>query len=354
MPVNVASIGSITVEALNKLNGVTARGFFINKHKYHYVSKNSLYFSGVSRLRRPIKWLITELERYYLFRKLYREADVIHWIYDDIGLKKSELLYVRKTPKPSVIEWVGSEIRNPEFLSSVNPFYAKAFINGYEYAGYESSDRSRKNQEKFRKLGSIPIVTPEIDLYLIQGFFVKRFFIEHKIFLEDFLPVFPDLNKNRPLIVHSPTAKVGKGSDFIIRAVNELKDEFEFDFLLLHDMDRAEVLTLMRSCDIFIDQVITGMYGLASVEAMAFGKPVFCFLLDEVVQNGIGEDCPIVNVTVDSIKDELRKYLSDPILRNTTGKKSRRYAEMHFDAKKNAQKLVEVYADVIQNFQFRK
>ena len=184
LPVNVASIGSITVEALNRIQGVSAKGFFINKHKYHYPSPNSVYFSGVSRLRKPISWLYQKLQRYYMFRKLYREADIIHWLYDDTGLTKSELRFIRSCPKPSVVEWVGSDIRNPEFLSLINPFYAYAFKHGYEYSSYESAERSRLNQEKFKKLGSIPLVTPEMDLYIDSSFFEEKYFIEHKLFLE--------------------------------------------------------------------------------------------------------------------------------------------------------------------------
>lgn len=347
LPVNVASIGSITVEALNRIKGVSAKGFFINRHKYHYPSTNSFYFSGVSRLRRPISWLYKSIQRYYLFRKLYREADIIHWLYDDAGLTNSELRFVRSCPKPSVIEWVGSDIRNPDLLSLINPYYDYAFKNGYEYAGYESAARSRLNQDKFKKLGSIPLVTPEIDLYIESSLFDEKYFIEHKLFLEEFNPLFPELEKKRPLVVHSPTAKIAKGSECIINVIDELKQEIDFDFKLLHDMSRPDVLGYMKSCDIFIDQVIIGMYGLASAEAMAFGKPVFCYLLNEVSANGIPDNCPIVNVSLPTLKDTLKEYLLDSQLRHNTGLKSREYAEMHFDAVRNSVKLTEIYELVL-------
>lgn len=347
LPVNVASIGSITVEALNRIQGISAKGFFINRHKYHYPSKNSFYFSGVSRLRRPLSWIYQKAQRTYLFRKLYLEADIIHWLYDDTGLTRSELHFVKKNPKPSVVEWVGSDIRNPDFLSSINPFYAEAFRNGYEYAGYESAERSSLNQRKFKALGSTPLVTPEMDLYIDDNLFNERHFIEHKLFLEEFIPAYPHLETKKPLVVHSPTAKKAKGSDYIIAVVEELKKEIDFDFKLLHDMSRTDVMGYVKNCDVFIDQVIIGMYGLATAEAMAYGKPAFCYLLDEVKRNGLPDNCPIVNVSVLDLKEKLKKFLSDPMLRHKTGIESRKYAELHFDAHKNAEKLAEIYGHLL-------
>lgn len=350
LPVNVASIGSITVEALNRIEGVEAKGFFINKHKYHYPSSNSYYFIGFSRLRRPLIWIFYRIKRFIIFRRKYRNADLVHWLYDDKGLTNDEIRFVKRHPKPCVVEWVGSDIRNPEYLSRINPHYAKAFISGYEYADYESAERSRLNQEKFFKRGAVPLVTPEMDLYLIKDLFPIRYFIEHKLFLKEFFPCYPSKNNKRPLIVHSPTAKNAKGSDHIINAIKDLKKDFDLDFLLLNNMSRAEVLEHVSKCDIFIDQVIIGMYGLASAEAMAFGKPVLCFILDEVYENGLSDKCPIVNASIANLSEKLRNLLENPEERHSLGVKSRKYAEEFFSAEANAKKQVDIYKKVVSDF----
>jgi ABC-type cobalt transport system substrate-binding protein len=350
MPINVASIASITVESLNKVPGVEAKGFFVNRHKYHYPSKNSFYFEGISRKRRPHRWLKQEIERFFLFKKLYNWADIIHWVYDDAGLKNREKKLIRKLYKPSVIEWVGSDIRNPEKLFAVNPYYNKAFKNGYEYAHYESESQSFSNQQKFFEYGSVPLVNPEMDIYLEKRLFPKRYYIAHKLFLDEFIPQYPDVTNQRPLILHSPTAQFAKGSNFILPIIEELKKEYDFDFRLLQNMPREEVLSLMRQCDIFIDQVIIGMHGLASSEAMAFGKPVLCYLMPEIFKNGFSGNCPIVNASVDTLRAELINLITDPQLRYKTGVASRQYAEENFDAVENAKGLVSIYKEVIKDY----
>ncbi len=347
MPVNVASIASITVESLNNVEGVEARGFFINKHKYHYPSSNSHYFEGVSRIRKPLKWAMQLLRRYFLFRSLYKWADIVHWIYDDAGLNKGEVRFIKRHKKPCVVEWVGSDIRNPERLFGINKYYKQAFNNGYEYSFYESEKQSFYNQAKFLSYGAIPLVNPEMDLYLNKDLFPFRFFIPHKLFLNEFLPVYPSPDNRKPLILHSPTAKFAKGSNFILPVIEELQKEYDFDFKLLQNMPRTEVLDLMRGCDIFIDQLIIGMYGLASSEAMAFGKPVVCYIMPEVFENGLAENCPIVNTTVETLKETLVRLICDPALRNKIGKASRKFAEENFEAKSNAKKLLTMYREVI-------
>jgi glycosyltransferase involved in cell wall biosynthesis len=348
LPINVASISSVTVDALNRLKGIDAKGFFINKHKYHFVGGNSYYFEGVSRKKRPLKWLRRELYRYFLFRSLYNWADIVHWVYDDIGLKENEKRIIRKCKKPSVIEWVGSDIRNPETLFSINSYYKEAFNNGYEYAFYESEKQSLINQRKFFSYGALPLVNPEMDIYINKKIFPNRYYISHKIFIDQFTPSLSPDAKSKLLVLHAPSAKIAKGTNFILPVIEELQKEYDFEFRLLHNMPRTEVMELMQQCDIFIDQLVIGMYGLASCEAMAFGKPVLCFIMPAVYENGLSKECPIVNTTVETLKDNLTQLITNPGLRIRIGNDSRKYAQENFDATINAQKLVDIYSDVIE------
>ena len=350
LPTNISSISTSTVDALNKLPGVEAKSIIINRFIHQTKEgENCYFFESVSRRKRPIKWIFQQVERYFLFRRLVKWANIIHWVYDDIGLKKNEIKLLSRVRKPAVIEWVGSDIRNPEILFNLNSYYKKAFEEGYEYANYESDKVSNANQIKFKKLGAKPLVNPEIDLFVNKELFPIRYFIWPRMCLKAYADTPPEPSKKRPLILHSPTAKIAKGTDFITKAVDELKSEFDFDFLLLHGMERTEVLSYMEKCDVFIDQVILGMYGLATCEAMCFGKPVMCYLMPAVIQNGLPEECPIVNTSVEEIKSNLRLLLKDSELRYELGLKSRKYAEKYFDSYKNSERLVEIYKQVIYN-----
>jgi hypothetical protein len=251
--------------------------------------------------------------------------------------------------KPSVVEWVGSDVRNPEILFKLNSYYKYAFHNGYEYANYESVATSSSNQLKFKNLGSIPLVNPEIDLFVDRNIFPIRHFVWPRLLMNAYRFSPPSRDKKRPLLLHAPTAMVAKGSSYVIDAVEELKAEFDFDFVLLHGMKRESVMSYMEQCEIFIDQVVLGMYGLATCEAMCFGKPVMCYLMPSVVDNGLPVECPIINTTVESLKNNIRKLLENPQLRFLIGTQSRNYAEKFFDSTKSSEMLIDIYKQVIDS-----
>lgn len=349
LPHNIASIATNSIDAINESNENSAKGFFVNKYKHQAVgSKSCFYFVGISRLRNPVRWLVQEIRRFIVFRKLIKWADVIHWIYDDAGLNDSEKRILSRLKKPSVIEWVGSDVRDPDILFPINRYYQMIFNNGYEYANYESHARSLANQQKFINYGALPLVNPEINLFVNEALFPKRFWVWPRMPVKKFVPQFPNLEKRKPLILHSPTAKVAKGSSYIIDAIESLKEELDFDFVLLTNLPRSEVLKLMKECDIFIDQLILGMYGLASCEAMCYGKPVVCYLMPAVLENELPEDCPIVNANIYTIKDKLDELIRDASLRARLGVFSREYAEKYFDATTSLLNLIDIYKSVLR------
>ena len=100
LPTNISSITTSTVEALNQLHGVEARGVVINRFSHQTLNgENCYFFESVSRRAKPIKWVFLQIKRWLIFRKLVKWADIIHWIYDDVGLKKCEISFLLKKNK---------------------------------------------------------------------------------------------------------------------------------------------------------------------------------------------------------------------------------------------------------------
>jgi len=48
--------------------------------------------------------------------------------------------------------------------------------------------------------------------------------------------------------------------------------------LLVENISHSELKEKYKECDIFVDQIVGGWYGTASIEAMAIGRPTVCFL----------------------------------------------------------------------------
>jgi hypothetical protein len=346
MPHNTASIVANTVAALNSLPGVHARGFTLWNNKYRARDDDVRSYGAFAMRKSPVRWAVSEAERWRYFRSSVTWADVIHWVYDDFGLREPERRFLARVGKPSVIEWTGSDVRDPDFVFSVNPYYTAAWTRGYEYAAYESHATSRANQEKFKAYGALPLVSPEIDLFVDRELFPER------------VPVWPRLElgevrrgslspRARPVVAHAPSATVAKGTDLLLPVVENLKREIDFDFVLLHDLPRDEVLRRIADADVFIDQLVLGMYGMASYEAMLLGKPVLCYLMPPVLASPMLRECPIVNVTVESLSESLRALLADAPRRHKLGEAGRRWAEERCSFASAGDVLVHAYRAAI-------
>tara|TARA_Y100001978_G_scaffold203158_1_gene227107 strand:+ start:14190 stop:15416 length:1227 start_codon:yes stop_codon:yes gene_type:complete len=97
---------------------------------------------------------------------------------------------------------------------------------------------------------------------------------------------FSDYKPNTKLrILHAPNHRQIKGTNYIIKTIKKLKNQFKLDIelILKEKEDNATILKSIQECDLVIDQLIIGWYGLFSLEAMAYGKPVLCFLRNDLV-----------------------------------------------------------------------
>jgi glycosyltransferase involved in cell wall biosynthesis len=145
------------------------------------------------------------------------------------------------------------------------------------------------------------------------------------------------------VLVHAPTSRTIKGSDYLIRAVDDLKAKgYKIRLCLLEKMPYRKVLEEYVKADIIVDQLLAGWYGQVSIEAMALGKPAICYIREDL--NKHSEDgLPVVSANIDSIRDVLEDLLNNRDRLGELGQRGRAYVEKHHDARKVAEKAVEVY-----------
>src|SRR5665647_175671 len=343
LPHNMASMPAITAACLNKNKNITANCITQSLHKYQQKNDHVILLSKELSRYKPFKWLYSRWKFRKELKKWIKWADVLHYTWNAGCRNGLDLKWAKYQKKMIFIEWIGSEIRDPDYLKTINPYYKHVFENGYEYANFESKKRSKKNQSLFAKYGAVPLLSPEMSIFLDKLLFKNKQLLYQRLNLNDFNASYPAINNNKPLIVHSPTAKIGKGSNIIIPIIEELKKQFNFNFLLLHDMNREKVLEIMQDADIFLDQIIVGSYGMAAIEAMSFGKPVMCYLMPQVFEAGLSTECPIVNTNPDNLKEQLIKLITNSQLRNEIGIKSREFAEKFHDVEKVSSQLLTIY-----------
>ncbi len=344
LPFNIASEMSHKLNALRSI-GVDARGLAIGSTDIH--SCDGLSVFPRSSYRNPLNWP----GKISLFRYLYGNllwADVVHWFWDFGVLPRgAEKHLIKSLHKPGVIQWLGSEIRDPQLDFASNPYYERSFRHeGYEHS-YEGRDNSRRIQEDFARVGYHPMISIGMEHYIDEAIFPQWYLIPQTANLRNYSPSFPPVDKKIPRIVHAPTAPNAKGTKYIVQAVDYLKTKYRFEFEMLTGVSRPQVLRAMQECDIYIDQLIIGMHGMAAIEAMSFGKPVICYI-NPVTGAGYPNDLPIVNANPQDIGDKLEMLLKDSDLRRRTGEASRRYVEKYHNETLVARELVRIYSEVIE------
>ena len=117
---------------------------------------------------------------------------------------------------------------------------------------------------------------------------------------------------------HYPNHKKIKGTRFLVKAVDELKDEgLDLELILIEKKSNEEVLSLIESADLVLDQLVVGWYAMFAIEAMLAGKPVVCFLRDDLINlyRTVGllkeEEPPLINLNPLNLKDGIRDLMQN-------------------------------------------
>jgi glycosyltransferase involved in cell wall biosynthesis len=143
-------------------------------------------------------------------------------------------------------------------------------------------------------------------------------------------------NKKTLRILHAPNHQAIKGTRYIVKAVNELREEgFDIELLTLQRVPNSQIRDLIASVDIVVDQLVVGWYAMFAIEAMAAGKSVLCYLREDLKQlylfAGLLEpdEIPIINCSFATVKEQIRELALHPERLVEIGQKSRNYVIKH-------------------------
>jgi hypothetical protein len=151
-----------------------------------------------------------------------------------------------------------------------------------------------------------------------------------------------------PIVVHAPTHRGAKGTQFLLQAAEELRREgVRFEMLLVEHVPRDQARRIYARADLVVDQLLGGWYGAFAVEAMCLGKAVVAYIRHEDLASlprQLLADLPIIQATPATVKDVLR----DLLIRRRhelpeLGRQARRFAETWHDPRKIAAETVHDY-----------
>ncbi|HTF35254.1 MAG TPA: hypothetical protein VK714_16340 [Myxococcota bacterium] len=144
-------------------------------------------------------------------------------------------------------------------------------------------------------------------------------------------------NAVRPLrVLHAPNHRAIKGTEHFVRAVEELRQEgVAIELVIAERVPNERIHELIGQSDVVADQLVIGWYALFALEAMALEKPVLCYIRADLrrfyIDAGLlGEDdLPVVDCSIASVKDVLRRLALARDTLPTLGRRGREFVLRH-------------------------
>jgi len=298
----MAGTGWTNVQALRR-KGLDARLVVFNPQKW----RPDEYDETINRPRNG--FVRQQLVQWRAFAGLLPRTDVFHFYFGITLVPKSiQFPLLRATGRKSVIHWLGADIR----------------------------ERPREQLAYGRRADA-----QVVGSYAARHYVPEAIVIPPGIELSRFQPV-PAVERGRVRVVHAPSDKEKKGTEYIIAACEQLPVDLD----VVHGVPNTEALARYADADIVIDQVLRDWHGVFTIESMALGKPVVTSLDEEAVREteaAFGVGLPVVAATKDNLVEKLRPLVESFEERKRLGAEGRAYVERVHDIDKIADRLIELY-----------
>lgn len=270
-------------------------------------------------------------------RQALETFDVFHFMFNTTLMQDySDLPLIKAAGKKIFMHNVGSDVRQYSISRKLTP-YADYIVKN------KNEDQIRKQIECLAQYIDHCIVA-DAELYeYVKSFYKQVHFIRQPIDLDKYKPLDNFVfRKEKPVIVHAPTSPKVKGTEHILNAINELKKDYNFEFIPVIGMSHEEAKKVYQQADIIVDQILIGGHGGFALEAMAMQKPVICFI-SNFMREYYPKDLPIVSANPKNIRQELKTLIEDYEYRKEIAYKGRSYVERYHDVNIIAKQLFDLY-----------
>lgn len=331
---DIAGQASYSISGLRKI-GYKANLVVFRRNIYGFPVDIDLHI-GYKKILYP--WYLIKIMAFAIYA--FFKYDIYHFHFGHSLIPYSlDLFWLKLFRKKFIMEFHGSDLR--WMFYRVMPKYWPETQLPYQ------NQKGIKNILRIFKYSDTIILHDEELRKHFPSSLAKVFIVPLRINVEKFTPKYPEVECVRPVIVHAPTNYIMKGSEYILKAIDNLHTKYNFEFILVQGKTQDEALKIYEKADIIIDQLFLQTYGVFAVEAMSMGKPVISYISKEMKEN-FPNELPIVSATVDSIEDKIEFLLNNPEKRNCLGKAGRQYVEDYHDYKKIAQVQYDIYRNNIE------
>lgn len=320
--------------------GINSKNIILHDRDVHDLSRSLPYDEALTEFNgskiEKIKAIIDFIHRasqecslihYHSSNIFFRE---FHWLYEGPKFAKNQI--------PMLISFGGGDARFLKTANEKNKYFYKEpnslrdFVISARYFSWSKNIKYAATD-------------PEMADYAMP-YFDKVFPFRQPVDLTEVICDVPSKENNCPILLHIPTEPHFKGTEEIVSAVKQLKDEgLNFKFNLKRQLTQQEFYQEIQACDIYIDELKCGSHGVTAVETMASGKPTVTYIREDLVDK-FPQGFPLVNANPDTIYDVLKELILSPAKRNEIGIASREYVEKYHDLSVVCDDLIGIYDEI--------
>lgn len=318
-----------SAEAVRRV-GHQATASVLKPHPYDYPTDRVLYPN-----EEPSPWKSRYIRGKTTLSALVK-YDIFNYWAGGTLLSGYDLHLASIAGKPIVMTFCGSQIRSVKAAAEKSP-----------YLNANNWPRSPLDEEYLNSLNDY------VDVAIVQYHelepYAQQYFdrVEHVPRLVDCRSIQPMIQASQDTvtIAHAPSDPELKGTSYVKQAVSSINKRGYSVELDIAEGSHKDIIKIFQRADIVIDRLKLGTYGVVSLEAMATGTPVVCYLRDDL-QKKYPSSLPIVNSTPEGLEDALLKLISNPKWRIQIGKEGREYVEQYHSLPVVGKQLANVYESI--------
>lgn len=282
----------------------------------------------------------------YIWNKIYLLHCFIHYnvfhFYAGKTLTKSqwELPLYSLFGKKVIFEYLGSDVQLYRY--SVEKYEYTNIIYRVDKEKAEERDREIKEMLKWHDMyADLQLVCAPCYSPFVPGSNVLPLGID----LEEFPYTPMETPEDKIKIMHAPTHRGNKGTKFVMEAIDRLIAEgYPVEKVLVENVSHSQLKEHYKNCHIFVDQLLAGWYGTASIEAMAIGRPVVCNINQEFYKYiDYGPQIPIINANPNNIYESLKNLIENKDELEKIGSRSRDFVEKIHNSDKIIDEILKLY-----------
>jgi hypothetical protein len=277
----------------------------------------------------------------YIWNKVVKECDIFIFIVLSFKENFADLEELSKKRKKIFFIFVGDDVRWYYAMKQEFSFY-KLHPVEYGIEGIDSMDSLQMRLSRIRIAEKYATaIFSRLDQAQIQ---LRPYYRWNMMVVPNHYKVNHEQRKINPIVLHAPSNRKIKGTQYIIEAIDRLKniDHIEVTLKLIENIPHNEALSMYESADIVIDQLLLPGTGKLSTESLAMGKIILSNMSYEKYPQNNPKDCPVLDVNPDTIYEVLKKIILDYDFRLAHAQLGRKYVETNLDVAIFCKKIIEL------------